>query len=522
MKVETEFLEDRQAKLVVTIDQERVDKAMKDAARRISRQVNIPGFRKGKAPYSIIVSHFGEGAVMEEALDPLGQDVYKAALEESELEPYAPGVLSDMQLEPMVMTFTVPLQPEVDLGDYRSIRIPYEPQAVTDDDVAEALDDIRDQHATLDPVERPIQMGDVAMLDLKGTLVRDETDEQSEESEERNSVWVNRADVRVKISEDSTYPVPGFPAKVIGLSAGDETSFDMSFPEDDEEIADTLRGKTLHFEVKCNEVYEFNPPELNDEFAKDHDFEDMASMEADIRAELEAAAQGATRSTYLDKVFDALRDGIVTVSYPPVMVEEQIDGMISDFDQTLHQRGINLEEYMRINNVDKEGIRDDFRESAEEQLVRALILGEVTDVEQLAVRDAEIDDEIDTAVLSYGENAGLMRQFLGGEVARRSLSNRLLAQKAVDRLIAIAKGEEPAIGEPELDSVSEEEEAPEAEVDPESIAPDMVAAGSVEEAADSVDEIEELADQEAAAVEQADSPSAESNEDHMESAGETE
>lgn len=518
MKVETEFLEDRQAKLVVTVDQERVDQALKDAARRISRQVNIPGFRKGKAPYSIIVSHFGEGAIMEEALDPLGQAVYKDALEESEVEPYAPGVLSDMQFEPMIMTFTVPLRPEVDLGDYRDIRIPYEPEEITDDDVREALDDIRDQHATLDPVDRPIQMNDVAMLDLKGSLVR----ESDEVDEERNDIWVNRADVRVKIAEDSTYPVPGFPAKVVGMAAGDESTFDMSFPDDDEEIAEALRGKTLHFEVKCNEVYEFNPPDLNDEFARDHDFEDLDTMKAEIRTELEEAARRATRSNYLGKIFDALRDGVVTVTYPPIMIEEQIDSMVEDFDGTLRQRGINLEEYMRMNSLDEDTIREDFREDAERQLVEALILGEVAEAEQLAVRDAEIDDEISTAVLSFGAQAELMRQFYATPEVRRSMSNRLLAQKAVDRLIAIARGENPEIGEPEPE---ESEPLPDDAVasTAEGALSLLGADEAVEESVENdEDEIVSLAEADAVVESRLDSPIEESNEDHMEGEEESE
>lgn len=528
MKVETELLEDRQAKLVVTIEQELVDKAMKDAARRIARHVNIPGFRKGKAPYSVIVNYYGEGAVLEEALDPLGQDVYKKALEDSELEPYAPGVLSDMQLDPMTMTFTVPLRPEVDLGGYRDIRIPYEPEEVTEEDVREALENVRDQHATLDPVERAIEMGDVAMLDIVGTLVRDDDDTE----EERPSTWVNRADVRVKITEDSTYPVPGFPAQVIGMAAGDEKSFDMSFPEEDEDLSEALWGKTLHFEVKCNEVYAFNPPDINDEFAKDHDYEDLAAMTAEIRNELEDAARRATRNVYLGKIFETLKDGVVTVKHPPVMLEEQIDRMLEDFDQSLRQSGMNLDEYKRMNNVDDAEIREDMREEAARQLTEALILGEVADVEELGVRDDEIDDEIETAILPYGAQAALMRQLFSSAEARRSLSSRILAQKSVDRLIAIAKGENPEIGEPEPEEPQADEEAEEPETPTESAAlengPEMAVEETDEVTADAVEESTEVsaesdestADLEAEADDELSEQ--ESNEDHMESDEETE
>jgi len=203
------------------------------------------------------------------------------------------------------------------------------------------------------------------------------------------------------------------------------------------------------------------------------------------------------------------------------MVEEQIDNMLEDFDQSLKQRGINLEEYMRMNNLEEETLRDDFREDAQRQLVEALILGEVADVEQLSVRDAEIDDEISTAVLPYGAQAELMRQFFSAPEARRSMSSRLLAQKAVDRLIAIARGENPEIGEPEPELPESSEEALE---DAE------MTVDAVNEPAESVDDtVEDVADEtdarseaEAAADSSADSPAEESNEDHMEGDEETE
>ncbi len=446
-KVEKELLENRQAKLTVTVDPEQLRREMQDAARRISRHVNIPGFRKGKAPYRIVLQHFGEEAIFDEALDPLGQAVYVEALKEADVDPYAPGELSEVSSErdPLVLTFTVPLTPDVGLGEYRDVRIKYKAPKVTKNEVEEALDALREQQGTLDPVERPIAMGDVAVLDIVGTLVR-EGDEP--EDPDQPSTWVNRQGVRVKVAEEATYPVPGFPSQVAGMAAGDERSFDISFSEEDEEVAEVLRGKTLHFEVRCDEVYEHKVPELNDDLAKElGEYETVKDLRISVRAELEHEAQHEADDEYTEKIFDKLLGGVATVSYPPVMLEEQIDKFLEDFDDRLRQQGLNLDEYKRINNTTDEQMRDEVRENAERQLKHALILGKLAEVEELHAKDEEIDDQISTMSLAYGSQATLARQLFGSPEARRSIANRLLAEKAVSRLIAIAKGEEPPIGD---------------------------------------------------------------------------
>src|SRR5690554_3184968 len=394
LKVETEILENRQARIIATVEPERVQQELRNAARRIAKKVNIPGFRKGKAPYHIIAQFVGEDHIFEEALDDLGQAVYLEALKESGVEPYSSGTLENIEREPFTMTFIVPLVPEIELGDYRSIRVDYEEPEVPEEEIERTLQELRDQHATLTSVERAIQMGDIALLDIKGTLVRGEEADE-EEAQERNDIWLNRIDVRVKIAEDATYPVAGFPQKVVGMAAGDESTFEISFGEE-EDIPEALRGKTLHFEVKCKEVYEYSAPELDDEFAKEvADFETLEELRADIRKELEQAARRSRRNEYLNRIFDELFEKeLVRVEYPEVMLEEQIDHMIRDFESQLRQQGLSLKEYRKLQKVTDQQIRDDMREEAKRQLKQALALGEIAEAEELSVKEAEIDAEI--------------------------------------------------------------------------------------------------------------------------------
>jgi len=441
VQVETKLLEDRQAQLVVTVEPERVEKELKAAANRIARKVNIPGFRKGKAPFSIIKQYFGEGALFEEALDKIGQEVYSEALDQTGLEPFSAGNLEDIQFEPFVITFTVPLMPVVDLGEYRSVRIEYETPELNEEDIDNALQELREGQATMEPADRPVDMGDVAEVDIKGTMASEESDEPE--------VWLDRKNVRVLIKPDATYPVPGFPQEVIGMEKDQERSFSITLEENDD-IAEDMIGKTIDFEVMCNEVLDYTLPELDDEFAKSvGDYETLESLREELtRLRQEQIAREA-RNTYLEKVFEEL-DEVVTVEYPGIMLEGEIDDQVHQFEHQLQDSAnMTFEDYLKINKVDEETVREDFKPEAEKRIRRGLILAEVVGQERLTVKEDDIEDEIATMVLSYGQQAAMARQFFSNPGTRRSIRNQLLTDKALDRLAAIAKGEEPEIVEEE-------------------------------------------------------------------------
>lgn len=463
LKLETEFLEDRQARLVVTVDQERVQKELRAAARRISRQVTIPGFRKGKAPYHVIVRYYGEQTIYEEALDPLGQSVYVEALEQAELEPYAPGSLEDVQFDPLIMTFVVPLQPEIDLGDYREVRLPYEAPEVTDEDVDHVLEHMREDNAIMEPVERAIEMGDMASLDIKGEFV-DLEDEAGNPKK-----YIDRKAMQVRITEEAEMPLPGFAQQVLGMEKDNQRQFELPVP-DDESYDEELRGKSIRFDVSCVEVYSYELPELDDEFAQSvGDYDDLAGMKASVHEELVYSAARQARSIYVDQVLQKLFDEeVIQVSYPPVMIEEQIDDMVSDMEQDLGQQGLDMDIFLKVTGKTEEDVREEMRENAEEAIRRGLVFAKLIELEKLSVSDEEIEDEISTRSLSFGAQAGLARQLFTTPQAKNALINELLIDKAVERLSLIAQGEAPDLSELEVEEPAEESQpadaGPEAEV----------------------------------------------------------
>ena len=193
MKIETEIQEDHQAKLTVEVEVDVMEGMKRRAARKIARRVRIPGFRPGKAPYQVIVRQLGEGAILEEALEMLVEDIYPKIIEDTEIKPYGPGSLDNVvSLEPPVLEFMVPLDAEVTLGDYRSLRKPYEPSEVSDDDVNKVLENLRERQAVIEPVERPAQEGDLVTVRLSATKRTQVEDEDPNLISERSAPMIVR------------------------------------------------------------------------------------------------------------------------------------------------------------------------------------------------------------------------------------------------------------------------------------------------------------------------------------------
>jgi trigger factor len=253
--------------------------------------------------------------------------------------------------------------------------------------------------------------------------------------------------VRVLIGKKATYPVPGFAAQIIGMNADETRAFDIALPKKAKDIADELRGRTIHFEVKCADVMKRDLPQLDDDFAQSvGEYTNLADLRTKLREQLEIEAERTSKNEYTSKIFDKLiNTGIVKVSYPPVIVDQQIDDMIEDFERQLKRQGMNLDDYLNLNNLTRDDLRAEFRDSADQQVRRGLILGEVCEQEHLTVSDEEIEDEIQTQLLSFGVQAALARQLYSAPDVRRSLANHRLTDKGLERLMQIARGEAPPI-----------------------------------------------------------------------------
>jgi trigger factor len=430
LKIETQRNDDCTLTLTVEVEDERVQPALRAAARDISKRYPFPGFRPGKAPYETVLRQVGEGALYEAALEKLGQKVYEEALDQEKIEAFAPGSLDDVQLKPMVLKFTVPLKPEVELGDYRAVRVEYTPPVVSEEELSDTLERLRERQAVLEPVERPAALQDVVVLDVKGYL---------REGENPSDFLLADKDVALLLDEKADWPMVGFAPRVAGMKAGDEKKFDLSFPED--YANESLRGQAAHFEVACKEVKSRSLPEWSDELAKEIGaYESLDDLRAKVRAELAAQSEQASGRDYTREVVDRLV-AQSSVTYPPVLLEQELDDMLEDLDRRLREQRLTLEDYLKIEKKTREELREENKPRAEDRLKRALVLSKIVELEGLKVNDADIDDRITALSAPFGEHAERLRQTFSSAAARRMLGSELLTNKALERVTALAKGE---------------------------------------------------------------------------------
>lgn len=474
MSTQIEHLENHSARLTVEVGADRVDKAMREAAHRISRQVNIPGFRKGKAPYNVVLQRFGTGAVLEEALEKLGNEVYREALEEAKIEPYAPGNLENVETEPqMKLTFVVPKQPEVDLSNYREIRLPFEVPEVEDSAVTDTMKAMQNREALVELVTRPAQMTDEVKLHVKGEQVHPaderEHDHDHEEAEQAQSGSESNVETKAEEETDSapetfTTPyiddeittvlteneeeedfLPGFSAHIVGMSSGEKKSFSLAYPEGYK--LEPLARHAFNFEVEVKEVKSRTLPALNDEFAKrvtNNEIDNLLDLRIRIRKDLQEAQKREAESKYADEMLDKVIEQ-ATIKYPEEMVNEYIDDILQSLDRNLRERGLSLDHYKRIENKDDAALRADYREVAIKRLQRALTLGELVNREKITVSDSDIDSQIDKMSQQFGEQAQIFRQMLNRAENRRSVAMDMITNRALHRLVEIGRGENPPV-----------------------------------------------------------------------------
>jgi trigger factor len=435
LKVTTEPLEQRQLRLAIEVGEDRTQKAMRRAARRISRQVNIPGFRKGKAPYELIVQRFGEETVRKEAAEDVVEAVYREAVEQEAIKPYAQGKLEEVEFDPLSFTFTIPLLPAIDLGDYRDYRLEARQVEVSEKEIAQALEEIQEQNAILDPVERPAAVDDGATINLVGRTMA-------------GAEFLRQDELRVLLEGGSTEPAPGFVEAVVGMEAGEERTFTLTLPEDFPR--EDLKNQEVEFTVQMLEVYESTLPGLDDDLARTvGNFESFQELEEHVEEQLRQAAQRQADEAYRAQVLEALLEE-AQVEYPPTMLEEELDRAVKEYEQAVKREArLSLDDYLRFQNRTVEELRDEMRTRAEARLKRALVLGEVVRQERLEVEEGEISARIEEVSASWGVRADEIRTSLGSESGREAMRGRLLADQAVGRLVAIARGEAPELPSPE-------------------------------------------------------------------------
>ncbi len=443
MKIETTPREDHQVTLTIELEQERMDRAKKRSARQLAKSGKIAGFRPGKAPYDVIRRQYGDEAIIEGAIELLMDEVYPQALEEAELEPSGPGALEKVEsLEPPKFTFVVPLKPEVDLGDYRKIRMAYKWKKPKKKEVDAKLEELQKMYATTVSVERPVEEGDYVMTAVKGQKPGDAEGEEPIWDRESHAVYIAPEE------REGEEPFVGFGKKLIGMSVDETKTISHTFPEDAED--ESLRGEQVDYEVTIKTVRGTEFPELDDEFAKSVGVgETLTELREFFEKNLEEESRVEYDDEYFVKLVDKIKAG-ATIKYPPQMVEREAESTLADIKQRLEQQGMEFETYLKMQSTDAEKfMEEEIRPVAVKRLERSLIFDELARLEDIEVDEESLQAEFGQTIMQLQSQGYDLNQVKGGQRAQKEVAQniamqsatQLITRRTLERIKAIATGE---------------------------------------------------------------------------------
>lgn len=426
MSANWEKQEGNEGVLTFEVPVEKFDDALDKAFKKVVKDIQIPGFRKGKIPRKIFEKRFGIESLYQDAVDIVLPDAYVQAIDETGIEPIAqPDVDIEKieQGEPLIFTAKVEVKPEVILGEYKGLEVEEESVEVTDEDVDHELEHQREHQAELVVKEEgTVEEGDTVVMDFEG-FMDGETFEGGKG--ENHSLEIGSGQF-----------IPGFEEQLVGKHPQEETEIEITFPEDYH--AEDLAGKKATFMVKIHDIKFKELPELDDEFAKDVDeeVETLDELKEKKKTELEEqkkqAADNQKRETLIEKASDNAE-----VTVPDAMVDTELEQMVREFEQRLQSQGMTMEMYAQFSGQDEDALKEQMKDDAAKRVKTNLTLEAIVNQEGLAATDEDVDAELDKMASMYGTDVEQLKQMLGGNAD--AIKEDLKMRKAIDFLVEHSK-----------------------------------------------------------------------------------
>lgn len=418
--------------LEISVDAQSFRDAVTAAYRKNIRKMNVPGFRKGKAPQAIVERLFGEGVFFDDAVSALYGDAYEAAVKEAGLDVVG---REDMEITEIGkdkgFTFkaVVITKPEVTLGEYKNLSATKEAVQVTDEEVDAEINRMRERNARIITAEdREAQNGDTAVFDFEGTIDGVPFDGGKSEN--------------FSLELGSGQFIPGFEDQMLGHKAGDAFDVKVTFPE--EYHAKELAGKDAVFAIKLHELKIKELPALDDEFAKDvSEFDTLEDLKKDIRTKMTESKEKAAQQEVENQLIDQIIAGM-QAEIPEVMFESAIDRMVQDFDYRLQMQGMNLEMYMNYTGMQMEEFRKTFREQAEKQVKIRLALEKIVEVEALKPTEEAIEKEFEKLAENYKMTVEEIKKHIPAEDVAKDLAINLVIDLVKDTAVVGEAAEKKA------------------------------------------------------------------------------
>jgi len=430
VKVTNEKTETSQAFLTIETEPAEVEASLQEAYQHLVKKANIPGFRKGKAPRAILERQLGRERLLDEALNSLIPRTYQQAIKEQGIEAIAQPQVEVVQTDPVIFKVVVPLKPTVKLGDYQPVRFVQEPVSISDSEVDHVVEELRHQYATWEPVSRPVDFGDLVVLDIQGSF--------------DNKPFLDQKSAQYQVIRESSYPLPGLAEQLVGMKKDEEKEFSLPFPADYPTAE--LAGKEALFKVKTNEIKQELLPEVNDEFAQQvhTDFKTVAALRERALADLKARAEERARLDLEEKIVDAVVN-LSQVEFPPVLIDEEINRILNRRFERGQQE---MEEYLKNAKKTPEELHEELHPVASQRVIRALVLDKVAVEEKIEASDAEIETEIEKIINGASanqdkltdENKDKLNKVLHSPQGRESIRQTLVTRKTMQRLVDIAGG----------------------------------------------------------------------------------
>ncbi|KKB43383.1 trigger factor [Bacillus thermotolerans] len=425
MSAKWEKQEGNQGVLTVEVDAETVKNGLDAAFKKVVKNLNVPGFRKGKVPRVIFEQRFGVESLYQDALDVILPEAYGKAVEETGIEPVDRPEIDIEQMEKgkeLIFTAKVTVKPEVKLGEYKGLEVEKMDTEVTDEDVQEELTSLQKGHAELVVKEDgKVEDGDTVVLDFEGSV--------------NGEVFEGGTAENYSLVVGSNTFIPGFEEQLIGMETGEEKDVEVTFPE--EYHAEELAGKPAVFKVKINEIKYQELPELNDEFAKetDEEVETLDELKEKIRTRLEERRQSEAEQTLRDSLVEKAAEN-AEIDIPEVMVENEIDRMLQEFTQNLAAQGMNLDLYYQFSGQSEADLRSQMKENAETRVRTSLTLEAIADTENLEATDEDLEEELSKMSEQFNLPVEDIKKALGNLDGMKS---DLKIRKAVEFLVDNSK-----------------------------------------------------------------------------------
>ncbi len=437
MSAKWEKLEGNQGVLTIEVDAEKVNEGLDFAFKKVVKEVTVPGFRKGKVPRGLFEKRFGVEVLYQDAVDYLLPSAYAEAVKETGIEPVDNPEIDIEQIEKgksMIIKAKVTVKPEVKLGEYKGLEVEKQDLEVTEEDVEQELKTLQQRYAELVVKEEgQAEKGDTVVIDFEGF-----TDGEAFEGGKGENY---------SLELGSGQFIPGFEDQLVGVSPGEEKEVNVTFPE--EYHAAELAGKPAVFKVKVHEIKTRELPELDDEFAKDVDeeAETLDELKEKIRTRLEETKKNMAENKVRDTVVKKAAEN-AEIDIPEVMIENEIDHMVREYEQQLQMQGMNLDLYFQFTGQDMDKLREQMKENAEKRVRTSLTLEAIANAENLEVSDEDVDRELNKMAEMYKMTVDNIKSIMG---TLDGLKADLKIQKAVEFLVENSKTIEVAEEQTEKD-----------------------------------------------------------------------